>query len=436
MEKLERASKKLVNNEDPSKIFNWDSREEVGKGGFGKVYKVSNKLDQIFAIKEISLTKSGIDNPLELSILSSLNHYCIARALDIRVITSHVHLIMELAKCDLRNYLIGLRKKNNVLKIEQCKKWMFSLIQAVLLLHQQNIVHADIKTSNVLVYEDGSVKLADFSTAKRLYPHEEIRQAPGTASFRAPEVWIKEPLALSLDIWSLGCTFYEMLFSKQLFPSQMVSYDRMEAVGRKMQNSNITQRDKCINSIIDFAEKTKQDYDLKIHRVNGDYKSPELHPRFLKPTQEFTAGVEERFMKPSEELKDIIRIIRSMLEIDPSKRPTAQELYFDPFFQGLAKYPILNSSYPPTKSFIQEKDKIKKAMTLNCGDHLVLETALHVCSKAYGRTHMATDILCDACLFLAYKMCNRAPPEHYVKNKQILKAEIQICESLKFSLHD
>ena len=97
---------------------------------------------------------------------------------------------------------------------------MYQTLQALLHCHQRRIMHRDIKPSNLLIGEDEkTIKLADFGLARsfglplKTYTHEVV-----TLWYRAPEVLLgQNHYSTAVDIWSLGCLFYELGHNKALF---------------------------------------------------------------------------------------------------------------------------------------------------------------------------------------------------------------------------
>ena len=86
-------------------------------------------------------------------------------------------------------------------------------------LHSWNIVHRDIKSGNILANINGIVKLGDFGSAK-LLNETHLNTFIGTACWMAPEVIEKSGYERFADIWSLGCTVYEMLDGNSPFKDQ------------------------------------------------------------------------------------------------------------------------------------------------------------------------------------------------------------------------
>jgi serine/threonine protein kinase len=94
---------------------------------------------------------------------------------------------------------------------------MRDLLKAVVFIHENNIMHRDIKCANLLL-SDGKLKLGDFGTAHRIDPQKPCVEMKGTLRFMAPEVCKEEAHDCSCDIWSIGCTLVEMLTGQQPMP--------------------------------------------------------------------------------------------------------------------------------------------------------------------------------------------------------------------------
>ena len=78
-------------------------------------------------------------------------------------------------------------------------------------LHEQKIVHRDIKASNIFVDSEGRVKLADFGIARVIdHTMRTHTQALGTPRYLSPELCANKPPTTKSDIWALGCVLYEL----------------------------------------------------------------------------------------------------------------------------------------------------------------------------------------------------------------------------------
>lgn len=93
---------------------------------------------------------------------------------------------------------------------------MTQILQGLLYLHDQGVIHRDIKGANILTTKDGKVKLADFgvSTSTLAATGDKEAQVVGTPYWMAPEVIQLSGATTASDIWSLGCTVIELLEGK------------------------------------------------------------------------------------------------------------------------------------------------------------------------------------------------------------------------------
>lgn len=222
---------------------------DLGQGAYGQVYMGKNEFNKKLAIKCCKFDSTGIPNIFEASIMKTIYHSTINHALEIICSPTMLYIIQDLAITDLHQYT-SLYKQNHKCSIEELDNIFSSLLQAVSILHHHNIIHCDIKASNVLLFESG-VKLADFSLAtlksNQLYTHTVC-----TSSHRSLEAFLKLGFNHTLDIWSLGCTFYEIAFQELLFVNQGV-----DKYLSKKTIKELTFK-KSINAILDWAKHTNQ----------------------------------------------------------------------------------------------------------------------------------------------------------------------------------
>lgn len=113
--------------------------------------------------------------------------------------------------------MVDLLKKFGPLANDVIKAYTKQILKGLKYLHDHSIIHRDIKGANILVGNDGVLKLSDFGASKRLedliYGNETEKRRMslrGTPNWMAPEVIKQEPYGRQADIWSLGCTVIEM----------------------------------------------------------------------------------------------------------------------------------------------------------------------------------------------------------------------------------
>ncbi|NWV27358.1 PAK3 kinase, partial [Origma solitaria] len=91
-------------------------------------------------------------------------------------------------------------------------------LQGLNFLHSNHVIHRDVKSRNILLRTDGSVKLADFGLSAQLTPEQTKRSSVvGTSWWMAPEVVVEKPYGPKADIWSFGIVGIEMVEGEALY---------------------------------------------------------------------------------------------------------------------------------------------------------------------------------------------------------------------------
>jgi cGMP-dependent protein kinase len=184
----------------------------LGKGMFGSVYLVCHKERQTqYALKTVTRQKISTydiyDNViLERKILLQLDNNMIVRLVKTFKDNLRLYLLLEYVKgMDLFDVLTVLGKLS--LKNAQFYTSVLTLIMENL--HERDIIYRDLKPENVMVDEEGYLKLIDFGTAKIL--QDKTYTTVGTPHYMAPEVITGSGYGLSADLWSIGIMMYEFI---------------------------------------------------------------------------------------------------------------------------------------------------------------------------------------------------------------------------------
>jgi serine/threonine protein kinase/Tfp pilus assembly protein PilF len=193
---------------------------EVGRGGMGVVYEAEDlKLHRIVALKFLpeDLTASEDDIARfqqEAEAISALNHTHIATIYDIDEAEGRKFLTLEfLSGGTLKSKVKQFLADGNEIPIGDVLEYGIQIAEGLAHAHRQGIIHRDIKTDNVMLTSEGSVKLTDFGLAK-LKGKAQITRAGstlGTAAYVSPEQLRSEDTDRRSDLFSLGVVLYELL---------------------------------------------------------------------------------------------------------------------------------------------------------------------------------------------------------------------------------
>uniref|UniRef100_A0A4W4DYE7 non-specific serine/threonine protein kinase n=1 Tax=Electrophorus electricus TaxID=8005 RepID=A0A4W4DYE7_ELEEL len=195
----------------------WEIVGELGDGAFGKVYKAQNKQTGILAAAKVIDTKTEEeleDYMVEIDILASCDHQYIVKLLDAFYYESKLWILIEFcAGGAVDAVMLELERPLTEPQIQVvCKQ----SLEALSYLHENKIIHRDLKAGNILFSSDGDIKLADFGvSAKNTKTLQRRDSFIGTPYWMAPEVVMCEtskdrPYDYKADIWSLGITLIEL----------------------------------------------------------------------------------------------------------------------------------------------------------------------------------------------------------------------------------
>uniref|UniRef100_A0A8C4T2A9 Striated muscle enriched protein kinase b n=1 Tax=Erpetoichthys calabaricus TaxID=27687 RepID=A0A8C4T2A9_ERPCA len=179
----------------------YDVHKEIGRGAFSYVKLVTERSGKVeYAAKFIPLrAKSKASALKELNILSQLDHERIVYFHDAFEKKNGVIIITEVCH---EEFLEKITKKTSVLESE-IRSFMRQILEGISYLHQNNILHLDIKPENILMADSTSeqIRICDFGNAKEVTPEDAQYCKYGTPEFVAPEIVNQTPVSKATDIW-------------------------------------------------------------------------------------------------------------------------------------------------------------------------------------------------------------------------------------------
>ncbi|KAL1556452.1 MAP3K epsilon protein kinase 1 [Salvia divinorum] len=227
--------------------------DEIGKGAYGRVYKgLDLENGDFVAIKQVSLENIAQEDlniiMQEIDLLKNLNHKNIVKYLGSLKTKSHLHIILEYVE---NGSLANIIKPNKFGPFPESlvAVYIAQVLEGLVYLHEQGVIHRDIKGANILTTKEGLVKLADFGVATKLTEADvNTHSVVGTPYWMAPEVIEMSGVCAASDIWSVGCTVIELLTCVPPY----FDLQPMPALFRIVQDENPPIPDSLSPAITDF----------------------------------------------------------------------------------------------------------------------------------------------------------------------------------------
>ena len=192
--------------------------KELGKGTFGSVTIVKRKEDQkIYAMKRVKIgrlsQKEKLNSFNEVRILASIEHKNIIgyKEAFFDDKSKTLNIVMEFADGgDLNSKIKEIKQKKTYFDEKTIWSTLIQILEGLNYLHKSCIIHRDLKSANIFLTKDGSVKIGDLNVSKILNKMVITYTQTGTPYFASPEIWNDQPYDYKCDIWSVGCIIYEM----------------------------------------------------------------------------------------------------------------------------------------------------------------------------------------------------------------------------------
>ncbi|KAI0011151.1 Pkinase-domain-containing protein [Xylariaceae sp. FL0662B] len=280
----------------------------VGSGTYGKVFKgLHVYTKKLVALKRIRMEGERDGFPVtavrEIKLLQSLKHTNIVKLLEVMVEKNDCFMVFEYLSHDLTGLLNHPSYKLDPAQRKHLAKQLFDGLDY---LHGRGVLHRDIKAANILVSNDGILKLADFGLARfyaKRHQHDYTNRVI-TIWYRSPELLLGETqYSAAVDIWSAACVMVEIFTRHAIFPGDGGEISQLEKIYAVLGTPNKTEWP----GLVDMPW-----FEL-------------LRPGYRRPNV-FAEKYKERVPAAAFDL------LASMFQYDPVKRPSAAEVLQHPYF--------------------------------------------------------------------------------------------------------
>uniref|UniRef100_A0A5B7ADH0 Protein kinase domain-containing protein n=1 Tax=Davidia involucrata TaxID=16924 RepID=A0A5B7ADH0_DAVIN len=312
----------------PRSAESFEKLDKIGQGTYSSVYKARDlKTGKIVAMKKVRFVNMDPESvrfmAREIHILRKLDHPNVMKleALVTSRMSCSLYLVFEYMEHDLAGLLAPPKIKFTE---PQIKCYMQQLLHGLEHCHSRGVLHRDIKGSNLLIDNNGVLKIGDFGLATFFQPdqNQPLTSRVVTLWYRAPELLLgSTEYGVAIDLWSAGCILAELFAGKPIMPGR-TEVEQMHKIFKL-----------CGSPSEEYWRKSKLP-----------------HATSFKPHQPYNRCVSETFKDlPSSALA----LIDVLLAIEPEKRGTAASALHSEFFTTMPPpcEPSSLPKYPPSKEF-------------------------------------------------------------------------------------
>ena len=355
----------------------YEKIEQVGEGTYGEVFMARSRDDSsLVALKKVKLEGEREGFPItairEIKILKSLNHDNVINMKEIVTSKnkSSIYMVFEYMDHDLT----GLAGREGIkFSIPQIKCYMQQLLTGLNYCHLNNILHRDIKGANLLIDNNGVLKLADFGLARScaLENSRALTNRVITLWYRPPELLLgTQAYGPAVDTWSAGCIFAELLLGKPILQVRVSPDARLPRRAKAARRTRLELTANPPSSLffvffflkLQGKSETEQlDLIFKLCGTPSAEDWPGLHSlpwaKTILPTKKaYPRRVQEVFRRAPPSAR---RLVERFLTLDPEKRVTARDALDSDYFweEPLPCKPGDLPKYEPSHEFQTRKRK-------------------------------------------------------------------------------
>ena len=293
-----------------SKESKYIKTSKLGEGTYGVVYRAKDQKGQeIYALKKIRLQveEEGIPSTAirEISLLKELNHINIVKLYEVLHTPKKLTLVFEYVERDLKKVIDEAKEG---LEMKLVKSFLYQLLTGVDYIHKKKVLHRDLKPQNLLISKDNIMKIGDFGLARGYgIPVKNYTNEVVTLWYRPPDVLLgNKNYGTTVDMWSIGCIFAEMVSGKPLFTGKS-DVDQLKKIFKIMGTPN----ENHANSLRDLPEWSNNESNFENY-PEQDIKS-------------FVSRLDS----------EGVDLLQKFIQLEPEKRISAEEALKHPFFDDI-----------------------------------------------------------------------------------------------------
>ncbi|KAJ5814235.1 uncharacterized protein N7503_000985 [Penicillium pulvis] len=295
-------------------VDNFERLNHIEEGSYGWVSRAKDiNTGEVVALKKLKIQSSPDGFPVtglrEIQTLLEARHQNVVflREVVMGNQMDDVYLVMDFLEHDLKTLLDDMREP---FLPSEIKTLLLQVVGGLEFLHDQWIMHRDLKTSNLLMNNRGEIKIADFGMA-RYYgdPPPKLTQLVVTLWYRSPELLLgADKYGTEVDMWSIGCIFGELLTKEPLLQGKN-EVDQVSKIFELTGPPN--------SQIWPGFRSLPNAKSLRLPQSSSTSKNPPLLPRSRFPYLT-NAG---------------LNLLSELLALNPASRPTARQCLAHPYFR-------------------------------------------------------------------------------------------------------
>ena len=284
---------------------------KLGEGGYGKVFLAEDLKNNNVKVALKQLKGGTVEEGVpisclrEISLMKELSHINIVKLMDVIHLSSAITLVFEYVDTDLKELL--KKNGNKGLSPKLYKSLLYQLLKGINNIHKMKILHRDIKSENLMISKDNILKITDFGLARGYgLPISNFRNDVVSLWYRSPDILLgNEHYERSVDMWSIGCIFGEMVLGNILFKG-FSENDQLRKIFEIMGTPN----EKWYKFYMEYPGWEKE----KLTEISLPQDFKKVFP-----------GLDDNG----------IDLMKKLLELDPEKRILAPDALQHPFFNDL-----------------------------------------------------------------------------------------------------